>query len=57
MMSVVVTPRMLPKSAASKLRVKSAVRLISATPSANEAVVTMPIAASAADVPPPRRSR
>ena len=48
-----VTPRMLPNSAASKLRVKLRVLLISATPIAKLAVVTMPIAASA----PIRRRR
>ncbi len=51
--SSVVTPRMLPNRAASKLRVKLRVLLISATPTANEAVVTIPIAASA----PIRRRR
>ena len=47
------TPRMLPNSAASKLRVKLRVLLMSATPTAKLAVVTMPIAASA----PIRRRR
>ena len=42
-----VTPRMLPNRAASKLRVKVLKRLISAMPTAKLAVVTMPMAASA----------
>ena len=51
--STVVTPRMLPNRAASKFRVKLRVLLIRATPTAKEAVVTIPIAASA----PIRRRR
>jgi len=45
--SVGVTPSTLPKSAASKFRVKLRVLLIRATPMAKLAVVTIPIAASA----------
>jgi hypothetical protein len=45
---------MLPKSAASKSRVKERVLEMRATPRANEAVVTIPIAASA---PMPRLRR
>ena len=45
--SVFDTPRMLPNRAASKLRVKDPLRLISATPRAKLEVVTMPMAASA----------
>ena len=41
-----VTPRMLPKRAASKLRVKVLNRLIRAIPKAKLAVVIMPMAAS-----------
>ena len=49
-----VTARMLPNNAASKLRVKLRVLLMSATPSANEAVVIDPDRRVGADVAPPR---
>jgi hypothetical protein len=52
-MSVMVTPRTLPKKAASKFCVKRRFRLIRAMPRAYDAVVTMPMAASA----PTRRFR